>query len=119
MDSSHVKNSQPQPSVELLRPLDRPVGWAPCLREDNEGIRAYKPSLGFSGLVILMNIFGIKQPQSSPAARALQGWYPRSRITGIGRYNEEGPSVDSWDSRDLTPVQPQTHEPSSNSTKGI
>lgn len=44
MDSSHVENSQPQPSVELLRPLDRPVGWAPCLREDNEGIRAYKPS---------------------------------------------------------------------------
>ncbi|SCO80403.1 uncharacterized protein FRV6_04616 [Fusarium oxysporum] len=51
-----------------------------------------------------MNIFGIKQPQSSPAARALQGWYPRSHIIGIGRYNEEGPSIDSWDFRDLTPL---------------
>lgn len=36
-----MENSQPQPPVEPVRPVDPPTGWPLCERDDAKGIRAY------------------------------------------------------------------------------
>ncbi|KAF5719829.1 hypothetical protein FGLOB1_1027 [Fusarium globosum] len=130
-----MENSQPQPPVEPVRPVDPPTGWPLCERDDAEGIRAYNTYVNewttwasadpledkdkWGEALKLVNICGGKNPFScaitQAAEKELEGeryekkWYPRSRIRGIRPYNEEGPSFNSRIFEGLTPVRPQTN----------